>query len=77
MYLDKDGSEIKIDIQLRKDKSKIVAINGSKIKKATELLGLLNVVLFSPEDLSIIKDGPGERRKFVDIEFFCISKGKI
>lgn len=68
LYLDKDGSEIKIDIQLRKDKSKIVAINGSKIKKATELLGLLNVVLFSPEDLSIIKDGPGERRKFVDIE---------
>ena len=68
LYLDKDGDEIKIDMQLRKDKSKIVALNGSKINKATELLGLLNVVLFSPEDLSIIKDGPGERRRFVDTE---------
>ncbi len=68
LYLDKSGDEIKIDMQLRRDKSKIVAVNGSKIKKATELMGLLNVVLFSPEDLSIIKDGPGERRRFVDTE---------
>jgi len=68
LYMEKDGEEYKIDMQLRKDKSKIVAVNGSKIKKATELLGLLNVVLFSPEDLSIIKDGPGERRRFVDTE---------
>lgn len=68
LYLDKSGSEIKIDMLLRKDKSKIVAVNGSKIRKATELLGLLNVVLFSPEDLSIIKNGPSERRRFIDIE---------
>lgn len=68
LYLEKNMDEYKIDIQLRKDKSKIVAINGSKIRKATELLGLLNVVLFSPEDLSIIKNGPSERRKFIDIE---------
>lgn len=68
LYFEKDNDEIKIDMQLRKDKSKIVAINGSKINKATEILGLLNVVLFSPEDLSIIKEGPGERRKFIDTE---------
>ena len=68
LYLDKEGDEIKIDIQLRSDKAKIVALNGSKIKKATELLGILNVVLFSPEDLSIIKDGPSERRRFTDTE---------
>lgn len=68
LYLEKSLSEYKIDMILRKDKSKIVAINGSKIRKATELLGLLNVVLFSPEDLSIIKNGPSERRKFIDME---------
>lgn len=68
LYMDKFGDEHKIDIELRKDKSKVVSVNGSKIRKATELLGLLNVVLFSPEDLSIIKDGPSERRKFVDME---------
>ena len=68
LYLDKGGIEYKIDIVLRKDKSKFVAINGSKIKKAAELLGILNVVLFSPEDLSIIKNGPAERRNFIDTE---------
>ena len=68
LYLDKSNDEYKIDILLRKDKAKVVAINGSKIKKATELLGILNVVLFSPEDLSIIKNGPSERRRFIDME---------
>lgn len=68
MYLDKNSDEYKIDMLLRKDKSKIVAINGSKIKKATEVLGILNVVLFSPEDLGIIKNGPSERRRFIDME---------
>ncbi len=66
--LEKDGLENKIDMHLRKNKSKGIAINGQKIKKAAELLGLLNVVFFSPEDLSIIKNGPAERRRFVDME---------
>ncbi len=60
--------EHKIDMHLRKMKSKGIAINGQKIKKASELIGLLNVVFFSPEDLSIIKEGPGERRRFIDLE---------
>lgn len=68
LYLEKSMDEYKIDMLLKKDKSKIVAVNGSKIRKATELLGILNVVLFSPEDLSIIKNGPSERRRFIDIE---------
>ncbi len=55
-------------MHLRKNKSKGIAINGQKIKKAADLLGLLNVVFFSPEDLSIIKNGPSERRRFVDME---------
>ena len=66
--LEKDGLENRIDMHLRKNKSKGIAINGQKIKKAAELLGLLNVVFFSPEDLSIIKNGPAERRRFVDME---------
>lgn len=67
-YLEKDGDEIKIDMHLRKNKTKGIAIDGRKLKKATELLGLMNVVFFSPEDLSIIKNGPSERRRFVDME---------
>ena len=55
-------------MHLRKSKSKGIAIDGQKIKKAADLLGLLNVVFFSPEDLIIIKNGPGERRRFADME---------
>lgn len=67
-YLDKEGIEYKVDMHLRKSKSKGIAVDGQKIKKAADLLGLLNVVFFSPEDLSIIKNGPSERRRFVDME---------
>ncbi|MCQ2497801.1 MAG: DNA replication/repair protein RecF [Lachnospiraceae bacterium] len=66
--IEKDEIETKIDLHLRPSKSKVIAIDGNKIKKAAELLGLSNVVLFSPEDLNIIKSGPGERRRFADIE---------
>ena len=58
----------RIDMHLRKNKSKGIAIDGQKIKKAADLLGLCNVVFFSPEDLGIIKNGPAERRHFVDME---------
>lgn len=67
-YLEKEGIQTRVDMHLRKNKSKGIAIDGVKIKKAAELLGILNVIFFSPEDLSIIKNGPGERRRFVDME---------
>ncbi|MBD5479881.1 MAG: DNA replication/repair protein RecF [Lachnospiraceae bacterium] len=67
-YLEKDAIETRVDMHLRKSKSKGIAIDGQKIKKAADLLGLCNVVFFSPEDLNIIKNGPAERRRFVDME---------
>lgn len=67
-YLEKKGEEIRIDMHLRKNKSKGIAIDGTRIKRAAELLGIMNVVFFSPEDLAIIKNGPAERRRFMDME---------
>ena len=67
-FLEKEGVCTRVDMHLRKAGSKGIAIDGQKIKKAAELLGLCNVVFFSPEDLSIIKNGPAERRRFVDME---------
>ena len=67
-YLEKEDVETRVDMHLRKSKSKGIAIDGQKIKKAADLLGLCNVVFFSPEDLGIIKNGPSERRRFVDME---------
>lgn len=66
--INKNNIDTRIDMHLRKSNSKGIAIDGNRIKKASELLGLLNVVFFSPEDLSIIKNGPAERRRFVDME---------
>ena len=73
-YVIKDGLENRVDMHLRKSKTKGIAINGQKIKKAADLLGLLNVVFFSPEDLSIIKNGPAQRRHFVDMELCQLNK---
>ena len=45
-----------------------------KLKKAAELMGVINVILFSPEDLAIIKNGPSERRRFIDSELCQLDK---
>jgi len=66
--LEKDGAEYRVDMHLRGNRSKGIAIDGQKIKRASDLIGMLNVVFFSPEDLSIIKNGPSERRRFMDME---------
>ena len=74
MKLDRAGSSYSIDMHLKKNRPKGIAINGVPIRKAGELLGLGNFVFFSPEDLNIIKSGPGERRRFVDLELCQLSK---
>ena len=58
----------RIDISIFKDGKKAIRVNKIKIKKIGELFGNFNVVMFSPEDLKIIKDSPGVRRKFIDME---------
>ena len=67
-YIERDNTETRVDMHLRKSKSKGIAVDGQKIKKAADLLGLCNVVFFSPEDLGIIKNGPSEKRRFIDME---------
>ncbi len=68
MMVVKKNISYRIDMHLKKNKPKGVAINGIPIKKARELFGVVNIVFFSPEDLNIIKNGPGERRRFIDLE---------
>ena len=66
--VEKNGVDNRIDIHLKKNSAKGIAVNGIPIRKAGELFGILNLVVFSPEDLNIIKNGPGERRRFMDLE---------
>ena len=68
MNVVKRDSEYRIDMHLKKDGKKGIAVNGVPIKRAGELVGICRFVFFSPEDLNIIKNGPSERRRFIDME---------
>lgn len=74
MELVRKGSSYEIDMHLKKNRPKGIAVNGVPIRKAAELLGIANFVFFSPEDLGIIKNGPAERRRFLDMELCQLNK---
>ncbi|MGL4950150.1 MAG: DNA replication/repair protein RecF [Anaeroplasmataceae bacterium] len=68
LSVSKERIDKRIDITILKDGKKAIKINKIKVNKIGELFGSFNVVMFSPEDLRIIKDSPGVRRKFIDME---------
>lgn len=74
MFIEKNLIVHRIDMHLKKNKPKGVAIDGIPIRKSSELFGLINLVFFSPEDLSIIKNGPSDRRRFIDFELCQLDK---
>ena len=59
---DRDG-KIKIEIGNKKN----VFLNDIKLKRLSDLLGNINIVIFSPDDINILKGGPQNRRRFLDI----------
>jgi len=63
----KNDMNYRIDMHLKKNKPKGIAVNGIPIKRAVELFGILNIVFFSPEDLNII-------RRFIDMELSQLDK---
>lgn len=66
LTFDKNDREENIKIRFSKEKDKRIEINDIPIKKLSDLIGYLKVVTFKPEDLLLIKEGPGKRRKFLD-----------
>lgn len=68
IYVCKTRLDKKIEIKIFKEGKKGVNINSIKALKLSELVGSFNVIMFSPEDLNIVKDSPSYRRKFLDIE---------
>lgn len=72
--VEKNGIDYQIDMHLKKTGSKGIAINKIPIKRASELFGIVNLVFFSPEDLNVIKNGPSERRRFIDMELSQLDK---
>ncbi|WP_216697556.1 DNA replication/repair protein RecF [Anaerostipes faecalis] len=68
MHYEKQDIMHQLDMHLKRSKAKGVAIDKIPIRKSSDLLGQIPIIFFSPEDLKIIKNGPSERRKFLDIE---------
>ncbi len=71
----KKYSDMSIDFRINKNSKKEVKINKQKLIKRSELFGGINIVLFAPEDLRLIKDGPQLRRQFIDREISQIDIG--
>ena len=66
--VEKKGITFQIDMHLKKNSPKGIAIDKMPIRRAGELFGIVHFVFFSPEDLNIIKDGPAGRRRFIDLQ---------
>ncbi|MCD8022869.1 MAG: DNA replication/repair protein RecF [Lachnospiraceae bacterium] len=74
MQIRKRENPYRIDMHQKTAKSTAIAINGTPVRKASELVGLGSFIFFSPEDLNIIKNGPSERRRFLDMELCQLDK---
>lgn len=73
VFTERDGRSDRIDVHIKKDEKKGIAVNGLPIRRLGELLGTFYTVIFSPEDLSLIKNSPAERRRFMDMELCQLS----
>lgn len=67
MVYESGGREQTLSMEINGGKRKLCEKNGVKLDKLSELIGNFRAVLFCPEHLSIVKDGPGERRAFLDV----------
>ena len=72
--VEKKGAAFQIDMHLKKNSPKGIAIDKIPIRRASELFGIVQFVFFSPEDLNIIKEGPAGRRRFIDLELSQLDK---
>lgn len=61
-----NGRELTIDVELIEGKSNRARINQSPTRRPREVLGILQSVMFAPEDLSLVRGDPGDRRRYLD-----------
>lgn len=73
LLIGKNRLDKKIDINILRDGKKAIKVNNIKVNKIGELFGTFNVVMFSPEDLKVIKEAPNLRRRLLDMELSQIN----
>ena len=76
LKFEKENSKITVDYEKKDrtgkiscniEKKKTFFINGIKQNKISDVIGKINCIIFTPDDISIVKDGPDNRRKFIDM----------
>lgn len=61
-----DGRELLVELELSRHGRNRVQVNRQRLGRTRELLGVVRVTVFSPDDLALVKGGPQERRRFLD-----------
>ncbi|GAB5896247.1 DNA replication/repair protein RecF [Mycolicibacterium mageritense] len=61
-----DGRELAVDLEVTSGRANKARLNRSPVRSAREILGVLRAVLFSPEDLALVRGDPGDRRRYLD-----------
>ena len=74
LSLEKKFRGYQINVELDKSEGKTIHIDGARITRLGELIGLMTVVYFSPDELKMIKEAPQERRRFMDLSLSQESK---
>ena len=62
----RDGRQALLEVQINPGRANRAQVNRSALPRARELVGMVRTVLFSPEDLALVKGDPSERRRFLD-----------
>lgn len=61
-----DGRELAVDIEIAAGRANKARLNRSPVRSTRDVLGAVRAVLFAPEDLSLVRGDPGERRRYLD-----------
>ena len=61
-----DPRQLQLEVEITPGKANRAKLNRSPLRRSRELIGVLRTVVFSPEDLAIVKGDPSERRRFLD-----------
>jgi DNA replication and repair protein RecF len=61
-----DGRDLLIEAEINRSGRNRILVNRQRLARSRELLGVLRVSVFAPDDLALVKGGPGERRRWMD-----------
>ena len=77
IVLEKKYRDHTIEFYVDAKENKRIKIDGVPLTKLRELVGYMNIIFFSPEEIKMVKEGPSERRRFIDISLSQQSKNYL